>query len=873
MVKLPSSLSEAIDNEYKTYPAQSMLDSALAYARNGWPVFPLRGKEPALAGKGGHNLATTDEAQIRSWWKQYPNANIGGRMVGRVAVDLDFQNGAQRLQAFPDTRTHHSGRGNGNLHLIYKVEPGSLADQIPNSTNTFGPGIDARTSKGYVVLPPSVHPDTGMPYTLDPVFTHEHTLTDEEVLGIYEEAGVSLTAKGRGASKGLAVVDGEKNWQRPMDDENFTLSGLLQNPPKEGGRNDWLTRVAGHYAKMHRTMEDVYRVHVLKANEGLETPLPLEEVEKTLESIWSSENENHPERSLNSANGYLSGDRRNLFCQVKIGDDYATAPYADFDVEAKGVAVDESSRRVYWVRFHWGDKPIDTTLPGEVLGHDAQLKVWLSGRGMSVATPPSAVPPIAPSTRLLRYLNSQNPPKVQIVTTLGWDETSGGFVTHEGLITADGFKAKEQAGVVANPALIERDVAPYAYGFERTPQVAKEVLAEVLTFQEPDTTSVFGAWWAASLLKSQIQTRTSLFPIFGVEAASESGKTNGFFEMMVALNGNTRGQVVPTKPVLRDLASANNAGIVWADDLNDLQPYEEILRASTSNGTASKMQADRSGITNTAIVAPILVSGEALGFGDQKALVDRSVVLTVNSPAGRPSLHGNYAQWDDIVKLKASFPKAQGGLSVLSGHYVQHAMAHQKQLLDALKEEARKGSGRNADKLAVLRAGARLLDSLVGHPLAWTTGGDHYQRVVAWCNSREQVLSQDNTLTRKILPWALRLWNMPDEPELTTDLGNLNGIRTPAFVEGDLEASQTLDGGGGPQIYYSATYLAEAWAKYHNGKIEPRTESETALSQQAQALGGSKPQSKRVRGTRLTGKYRLVPAEYVGEVLSRVEGR
>jgi len=857
--------------EHGAFPAQTMLDSALAYARQGFPVFPLipGKKEPLIKGPGGHNQATTDEAQIRLWWKQSPNANIGARMVGRLAVDLDFNKKARRLSALPDTRTHHSGRGNGNVHLIYRVEPGSLAEQVKNTSNTFGEGIDTRTGQGYIVMPPSIHPDTGKPYTLDPVYTTEHTLTDEELLAIYEEAGVPLkTAKGRGASKGLTVVKGSS--QRPMVDANFTLTGLLNNPPQEGGRNDWLTKVAGFYAKEFR-FEDAYELHVRKANASLAEPLDDTEVEKTLASIWNSEHQNHPERELCDSNGHLTGNKRALFCQTshKEGEEtvFDTSPWGDFDVEAKGVAVDESSRRVFWVKLYWNNRVIETTLPAGLLGNDARTREWLAERGPTVDAPFNAYPKTPPGVRLSRYLNSQNPPEVSIVTTLGWDEASGHFVTHEGVVTKDGPKSKEEAGVVANPALVERDVAPFAYGFQRDLPEAQRVLSEVLTFQTEETASVFGAWWAASLLKPQIQLRTSLFPIFGVEAASESGKTNGFFQMMVALNGNYQGQVVPTVPVLRDLASANKSGIVWADDLNDLGPHEQNLRASTSNGTASKMEADRSGIKNTPVVAPILISGESLGFGEQKALVDRAVVLQIESPKGRKSRHGDYPQWDDVVKLKQQYPDKLG-LTALAGWYVQHALQHEQALLDALKGEQRKGAGRNADKLAVLRAGARLLDSLVGDGDAWEPrGGVHYRRVVAWCASREEVLEQDNALTIKILPWALSLFNYPTEPEIQEG-GKFDKIKTPVWVEGDLEANQTLDGGVGAKLWYSPKLLALAWARENGGRVEVRTESATALQQQANALGKSPGTSNRRVGGEQQA-WRQLPAKYVSTVLNR----
>lgn len=868
--------------EHGAYPAQTLLDSALALARDGWNVFPLvpNQKHPLISKKNGGNGCldgTTDEDQIRLWWKKYPNANIGANLGDdRIAFDLDFQKGATHLAAFPATRTHFSGRDNGNLHLIYKIEPGSLAAGLSLSAGELGPGLDVRATRGgYIVMPPSTHPDTSKPYRLDPTKLREHVLTDDELRAIYEEAGVDLsTAKGRGQSKGLTVVKG--SGQRPMVSANSTLAGLLADPPTgPGTRNDWLTKVCGHLAKKHHGQEDSYREMVKLAAGKLVPPLSEEEIDKTADSIWGKEHTDHPERELHEGNGFLSGNKRALFCQTahKEGDQtvYDTSPYGDFDIEAKGVAVDDSSRRVFWVKLFWNNKEIETTLPAGLLGNDARTREWLADRGPSIDQPFTATPKTAPGTRLLRYLNSQQPPEVKIVTTLGWDEDSGHFVTHEGVITPDGPKGKEEAGVVANPALVERDVAPFAYGFQRDFKEAQRVLREVLTFQTEDTASVFGAWWAAALLKPQIQLRTSLFPIFGVEAASESGKTNGFFQMMVALNGNYQGQVVPTVPVLRDLASANKSGIVWADDLDNLDPHQQNLRASTSNGTASKMEADRSGIKNTEIVAPVLVSGESLGFDGQKALVDRAVVLQIESPKGRKSRHGEYPQWDDVVNLKLAYPDKLG-LSVLAGWFVQHALQNEQNLLTALKEEQRKGAGRNADKLAVLRAGARLLDSLVGTPGAWEGQGEHYRRVAAWCASRSDVLEQDNTLTRQVLPWALRHWGLPDCPLVTDDKQNLNGIRTPAFIKGDPQATQTLDGGVEVEIWYSPTYLADAWYKYRNGKVEARTETAGALGQQAQALGG-RTQSHRLKNTEKdTAKYRLLPKEYVSVVLDRADG-
>ncbi|MFZ4629937.1 MAG: bifunctional DNA primase/polymerase [Blastocatellia bacterium] len=50
-------------------------DVALAYARHGFPVFPLcPEKKVPLSGEGGFHKATIDVEQVADWWRRWPNA-------------------------------------------------------------------------------------------------------------------------------------------------------------------------------------------------------------------------------------------------------------------------------------------------------------------------------------------------------------------------------------------------------------------------------------------------------------------------------------------------------------------------------------------------------------------------------------------------------------------------------------------------------------------------------------------------------------------------------------------------------------------------------------------------------------------------------
>ena len=87
-----------------------MLQSALAHARRGWYVFPVqpRVKEPLI--KMWQNRATTDEAIIRRWWSQWPNANIGLAcgLSGFVVIDLDVKGDADGIEVWNDLTVQHS---------------------------------------------------------------------------------------------------------------------------------------------------------------------------------------------------------------------------------------------------------------------------------------------------------------------------------------------------------------------------------------------------------------------------------------------------------------------------------------------------------------------------------------------------------------------------------------------------------------------------------------------------------------------------------------------------------------------------------------------------------------------------------------------
>jgi hypothetical protein len=147
-----------------------LLKAALQYAALGWKVFPLRPKSKTPALKRWPELATSEEKTIREWWEDNPRYNIGiatGKRSGIFVFDIDLPKGGgkslRRLleeageEKLPHTAVQITAHGNHS----FCQHPGF---PVKNSTGKIAPGVDIRGDGGYIVVAPSIHPDTEEPY-------------------------------------------------------------------------------------------------------------------------------------------------------------------------------------------------------------------------------------------------------------------------------------------------------------------------------------------------------------------------------------------------------------------------------------------------------------------------------------------------------------------------------------------------------------------------------------------------------------------------------------------------------------------------------------------------------------------------------------
>lgn len=133
-------------------------DTAVRYARSGWPVFPCHpgAKEP-MTRHGVHD-AETSPGVISRWWGRHPDANIAiaTGTPGPTVLDVDIAHGKPGYQSLntairaglvpPPIASVRTP--SGGSHLYYRGDDQRNAS-LPRR------GLDLRGRGGYVIAPPS----------------------------------------------------------------------------------------------------------------------------------------------------------------------------------------------------------------------------------------------------------------------------------------------------------------------------------------------------------------------------------------------------------------------------------------------------------------------------------------------------------------------------------------------------------------------------------------------------------------------------------------------------------------------------------------------------------------------------------------------
>jgi hypothetical protein len=139
----------------------SDLDQILGYAARSWYTFALKPKSKDPATKRGFYDATINPEKLKRWFARGYPYNVGirtGLLSGVLVVDVDGILGKTSLQRLcheygplPKTLASRTARGG---HLWFAIDV-----PVPSSIGRVAPNIDIRANGGYVVAPPSIHPD------------------------------------------------------------------------------------------------------------------------------------------------------------------------------------------------------------------------------------------------------------------------------------------------------------------------------------------------------------------------------------------------------------------------------------------------------------------------------------------------------------------------------------------------------------------------------------------------------------------------------------------------------------------------------------------------------------------------------------------
>ena len=714
----------------------SLIEEWKQYSEDGLTIFPLKrgGKNPGTdfgikwvedwikPGRATFpDLATTYETGMYGLWL------ATGQCSKRVVLDIDRPEAETYWReklgevVFNKALKVTTGR-DGGKHLHFRIREDDTRPWDGHSDEHIG--YDFRGDGGGVVMPPSVH-KSGRHY--------------EWVTGELQDAPDVLRKENQ-PKQVQARVEGRTS-------SGSTLAGDLMLSPDDPGRgNNWMTRVAGFLAKSERYY-DRYLALCTNINWASEDPIEEGAFMKTVESIWGSENNKSDTQTQD--NGWLIGDGSRIYTLVELGsgEEKKLVPgeWADFDIRVRSITRASDGTLVYTVDLFTDDHTYEAVqLDPAIFSTDSKLSQWLGTRGATILPPPfdkySGHPHRA---RLAKYLKNQQAASSNAVRYLGWNGDLSQFIVHEGVVVDSHIQPHD--GSV--PDAVLTSWAPYQYGVVPEDE-ATEVLREVLTYQDETVTSVFAAWWAMALLKGRYQT--SQFPFMSIEAPSESGKSTGFFAMMVAMAGNTNGHGRYTAPAFRDALAGHRNGITWLDDVTEITDLQDTIRQLTAEGHTSKKGTDRRDTETVQLLCPLVVSGEGLGsVMSEKAMRDRAINLEVTSPKGRKSLKDpSRAQWDDIVEMLSRYSTdgKPEGMTKVAGTLV--ALVHKHSGLLKEIRNLRATTGRHGDKMAIIRAGARIIAAITDDPT-------HIERVDTWC-----VMQQDegsvNYAIGEIVPWFLR---------------------------------------------------------------------------------------------------------------------
>lgn len=260
---MPRKHTKTIEQSQIVHDPQEFLAAALAYAEKGLYVLPVheplfdskgtcigctcgqphtksptsRGKHPRIS--DWENEASCDPDQIKTWWAQWPTANIGiaAGKSGLVDFDLDtYKDCYSGTEIFTpsDKQTITQISGNGGEHLIFAMPVNA---HYTNAKGKLPAWVDIRGYGGQFIVPPSIH-YSGRTYEWEVGYSpfECEPLPLPETLTKILDATVTTNGEAR------AIVKFSTNGSHPPDLNRWKINkktlAYIHNPPDQGKRSE-----------------------------------------------------------------------------------------------------------------------------------------------------------------------------------------------------------------------------------------------------------------------------------------------------------------------------------------------------------------------------------------------------------------------------------------------------------------------------------------------------------------------------------------------------------------------------------------------------------------------------------------------------------
>lgn len=272
---------------------QDLLKLVNEYSEHGWSILPVKPdeKRPYLQNWLQYMNEKASLSVLNNWFTHLAGAGVG-MVTGKISgiIVLDVENTCpmpieEILKLYPTNMISQTGSGGYHLFYQYPLNKG----RVSNRVRLFD-GIDLRADGGFIVLPPTIHPN-GKKY--------------------------EWKKKGMPSTFPESILEIESESTGPGGDEwiTETLRGVTQ-----GGRNDAAARLSGYFFKKG-VPKGIIESLLMEWNERNNPPMPVSEIRTILNSIQRSHVQNvMPITKIEFTNDEQPKKIDNTFDLIKLND-------------------------------------------------------------------------------------------------------------------------------------------------------------------------------------------------------------------------------------------------------------------------------------------------------------------------------------------------------------------------------------------------------------------------------------------------------------------------------------------------------------------------------------------------------------------------